>query len=244
MNQILKPDSRIKVFYILFASILMIINVSMAQATTLSYNVTGVFHEPQTQPRDTIFNGSFDWDGSVVSNLHGSMNSSMYETDNINPIPNFSFPLMELNYQLSQSIVGDMVTATVFLKNTTDVFSGGGYVTGDALRYGNSPAFGLPADGNSPNDNAYFSFAFDKTSMAGILDEMVYADCTAGGMMGQFCMTGFGGVLDGTASHPMGAGSMGAYASSLTISAVPVPAAAWLFGTALAGLVGISRKRV
>ncbi len=237
MNQILKPVSSIKAFYMLLASILMIVNISMAQATTLSYNVTGVFYEPQTQPLNTIFNGSFDWDGAVVSGLHGSMNSSMYITDNINPIPHVSYPLMELNYQLAQSVVGDIVTTTVFLKNTTDVFSEGGYVAGHALRYGNSPAFGLPADGNTPNDNAYFSFAFDKTSMAGILDEMVYGDCTAGGMMGQACMTGHSIAKVGYS------GTMAAVPLSLEISAVPIPAAVWLFGSALLGMLGVSRKR-
>lgn len=37
--------------------------------------------------------------------------------------------------------------------------------------------------------------------------------------------------------------SAGAYGAGGTINAVPVPAAAWLFGSALVGLVGVGRKR-
>ena len=91
MDQILKPILGIKAFYILIASILMIGNVPFAQATVVSYNVTGVLFEPQTQPIDTTFNGNFDWDGTTVSNLHGTMNSSMWPTDDINPDPDNKF---------------------------------------------------------------------------------------------------------------------------------------------------------
>lgn len=213
---------------------LILVNVPIAQATGVTYDVIGTFNEPMTRPIKTVFNGSFNWDGSAVSNLHGTMNSTMYEMDDVNPIPGVTFPLMRLNYQLVQNVDGNIVTASVFLENTTDVFLGGGYTAGDMFRYG-SNVFGDDG-GIEHNDNAYFSFSFDKSTMAGIVDSLVYADCSAGGMMGEFCMTG----------HNMG-GTMSGSPESLTISevsAVPVPAAVWLFGTALAGMIGVSRKRI
>ena len=229
MDQKLKFTQGMKAINLLVALVFMMANVSTTQASVVTYNVTGIFYEPMTQPSNTVFNGSFEWDGTSVSNLHGTMNSTMYDTS--------VFPLLDLDYQLAQSIAGNIVTTTVFKENTTDVFSGGGYEAGHILRYGNSDVFGAPADGNTPNDNAYFSFAFDKTSMTGILDEMVYGDCTPGGMMGQVCMTGHSIAKVG---YP---GTMDGNPLSLEISAVPVPAAVWLFGTALVGMIGVSRKR-
>ena len=237
MDQILKSIRGINVTHLLVVSILMIANVSTAQATVVSYNVTGVIFEPQTQPTNTTFNGSFEWDGLLISNLRGTMNSSMWETDDINPDPDsLIFPLIHLDYQLAQSANGNIVTASVFKENTTDVFRGGGYETGDSVRYGEMY---IDEDGNlitdqEPNDNAYFTFSFDKTTMTGLVDSLVYGDCTPGGMMGVTCMTG----------HNLpGGGSMGAFPLSIEISAVPVPAAVWLFGTALVGMIGVTRKR-
>ena len=208
---------------------LFFLSVPVAQATGVTYSITGTLYEPMTQPHNTVFNGSFNWDGSAVLNLHGTMNSTMYITDDVNPIPGVSFPLMRLDHQLAQNVDGNIVTTSVFLENTTDVFYSGGYKTGDMFRYGSSN-FG--PNENVPNENAYFSFSFDKSTMAGVVDSLVYADCTPGGMMGEFCMTG----------HNLG-GTMSGRPLSLEISAVPVPAAVWLFGTALAGMIGVSRKR-
>jgi len=229
MDQKLKSVGSLKPSYLVAALILIVTSISTAQASLITYNVTGIFYEPQTQPLDTTFNGQFDWDGTTVSNLHGTMNSSMYATDNENPINGLSYPLMNLDYQLAQSVDGNIVTATVFKENTIDVFTGGGYETTvyDAYRYG-------VFDGLSANDNAYFTLVFDKTTMEGVVDGIVYADCTPGGMMGPTCMTGHN-------IYPYG--TMAAYPSSLTISAVPVPAAVWLFGSALLGMIGVSRKR-
>jgi len=201
---------------------------STAHASIQNYDVEGIFYEPMTQSvGNTIFTGSFDWDSDTdtLSGLTGVMNSSMYSMNQ-----NIS-----LNHHLATSIdQNGIVTASVFKENTTDVFSGGGYVKGGFFRYGNSSYSGIPADGNTPNDNAYFSFSFDKADMSGVLDSIVYADCTPGGMMQQFCMTGSSFV-----------GTMNAIPMSLSItevSAVPVPAAAWLFGGALMSLMGVNRR--
>ncbi|WP_431065842.1 hypothetical protein [Methylotuvimicrobium sp.] len=212
---------------------------SSSFASVVTYKVTGVLYEPATQPNNTNFVGSFDWDGSVVSNLQGAMNSSMYEVDDVNPDFKKSFPLLHLNYQLAQSTEGDIVTASVFLKNSTDVFYGGGYQSGDVFRYG-TPFF--ESNTEVINSNAYFTFSFDKTTMAGIVQSMVYGDCTAGGMMGEFCMTGHSPATNSLGQN-IPFGSMGAYPLSLEIAAVPLPSAVWLFGSAVMGLMRFNRKR-
>ena len=193
--------------------ILMIGNISIAQAS-ITYNVEAVFNEPMKlgggTVGDTLFSGQFEWDSTTdtLSSFMGVMNSSM-----VSMVQDIS-----LTYNLDTAVVGNIVTASVFKDNTTDVFDGGGYVKGDFRTNG--------------AENAYFSFSFDKNTMMGDVDSIVYADCTATGMMGTACMTG----------HSLG-GTMMARPSSLTISAVPVPAAVWLFGSALLGMLGVSRKR-
>lgn len=222
----------------LLASLLLATSATAAQAQT--YNVAAEFEERMTSI-NTFFNGSFDWDGSSVTNLHGTMNSSMYLVDNINPDYFERFPLMNLGYQLDGTqISGATVTASVFLKDTTDVYSGGGYdgLPSEFLKYG--------ANGGTitetPNENAFFTLAFDMTTMQGVVNQMVYGDCTAGGLMGDFCMAG----------EKTGTSPMHAFPLSLNIrpaigpidaAPVPVPAAVWLFGSALTGLIGFSRRK-
>jgi hypothetical protein len=112
---------------------------------------------------------------------------------------------MYLNYQLAQNVDGNIVTASVFLENSTDIYSGGGYDPSISESY-----YGFN-DENERNYNAHFTFSFDKITMTGIFNSIEYSDCTAGGMMGSTCMTG----------HNLPKmGSMGAYPLSLTISAV------------------------
>jgi len=123
------------------------------------------------------------------------------------------------------------------------------------MKYGyeGKPAEGfnaaIPADGNVANENAYFTLVFDYdvngiTSLGlqtvgsnpSLVNDMMYADCTLGSLMQNTCMAGeitAGSQMEGTAL-------------SLTISevsAVPVPAAAWLFGGALMSLFGANRRK-
>jgi len=223
-------NKRNRTMFSVVVSVFIFANISTAQASNVSYGVTGIFDEPQTSIGHTTFLGSFNWDADseTVSNLQGSMNVTMHDPS--------MYPDLNLGYQLAQSVVGNIVTATVFLEDTSDVFMFGGYTAGDTMKYGTSfgPTF---EDGNTPNKNAYFSFAFDKTTMVGILDEVVYGDCTDGGLMGQMCMTGHSMEKVGFS------GTMAAVPTSISISAVPVPAAVWLFGSALLGMIGVSRKR-
>jgi len=217
---------------IIISAILLISSVIANQANAATYDVIGVFVEPVTVIGHTTFTGTFNWDAATetISGLQGSQNVTMYDPS--------QFPDLNLNYQLAQNVDGNIVTASVFLQNSTDVFMYGGYTKGDAYKYGIS--FDPNIDGGIANQNAYFSFAFDKTTMEGIVDKMVYGDCTAGGLMGVACMTGHSATDVGYT------GTMAAYPSSLSItevSAVPVPAAAWLFGGALVGLFQANRRK-
>lgn len=213
----------------LAASLVLAVSATMANAAT--YSVQAEFNEPMTMMGgtvgNTLFSGTFDWDGTTFSNFAGTMNSSMASmVQDIN-----------LTYDLSTTMSGSIVTAAVFLKNTTDVFYGGGFTTGGVWKFGGrngANATGTP-DGNVENNNAYFLFSFDSSTMTGITNSIVYGDCTANGLMvTNKCMTG--SSLGGT---------MGATPLSLSIAAapVPVPAAIWLLGSALAGMGLFGRRQ-
>jgi len=217
-------DSLFKtIFLILF---LISSNTATVQAAIRSYNIEGIFFEPAAY--DTVFTGTFDWDDATdtLSNLMGVMNSGMVTTDqNLN-----------LSHHLATTIdQNGMVTASVFKENTIDVFMYGGYQKGAAFKYGIT--FDPEYQGDlTPNENAYFSFSFDKATMLADVNSIVYADCTPDGLMGAIvCMTGSTLV-----------GSMNAVPLSLSISevsAVPVPAAAWLCGGALMSLLAANRRK-
>lgn len=59
----------------LAAAIVLVASASMAQAAT--YNVTGVFGDGGMQD-ETVFTGTFDWDGSSVTNFSGFLSQSMW----------------------------------------------------------------------------------------------------------------------------------------------------------------------
>jgi hypothetical protein len=52
-----------------------------------------------------------------------------------------------------------------------------------------------------------------------------------------------GWLTNGGAAVATGQGNMFALSSVITVSAVPVPAAVWLFGSGLLGLVGVARRK-
>lgn len=227
----------------LAAAAIMLGSVSMTQAST--YNVEGVFYEPTAALGNTVFTGTFDWNGTTLSNFSGQMNSSMFysSTDPLHQ--------MSLNQNMITNTTGNIVTSSIFLNPSSVVFMGGGY---DATVPTIPAMVGImDTRGMAPNPNpanAYFTFSFDTTGGAvtpyGLTTSMQYGDCTSNGMMGSMCMTGFGpqtGVHGN--GNPMGQGTMMAFAQSLTItpSAVPVPAAVWLFGSALTGMIGVSRRK-
>ena len=222
---------------VILGSMCMLAGAQMAQAAL--YDVTGVFDEPMTLTGHTTFTGTFDWDGTTLSGLQGTMNASMY--------PDLPDDLYSLTNQFDFSYnpaTGDVV-ASVFMVNSTDVFFEGGYTAGDIYKLG---AFG-ELDGFTPNENVYFTLAFNANTMLGNLDQMVYGDCAPTGLMGpmmsgNMCMTGHTPLdLDGDGIYDAGTMDGTPLSLSITPSAVPVPAAVWLFGSGLVGLIGVARRR-
>ena len=211
--------------------------VPMAHADVYqTYNVTAAFYEPMLAYADgpscpadsycTVFNGSFTQDltSGAITNLHGTMNSSM-------SLP-VNQPNLTLSYQLSSVSDGNggqLVSA--FLLNTTNVFAGGGFATGNGDVY-----YGYPSKWNSATANAFITIDVNPNPT---LSKIAYGDCTAEGMMGATCMTGWG---DG--SGYFSSGSMGAYPVFQTITAVPEPET---YATMMAGLsiLGfVARRRI
>jgi hypothetical protein len=250
----------------------------MAQATT--YNVSAVFLDGGIQGV-TTFDGSFDWNGTALTNFSGMLSESMFAwRDNDlgtgkhwwDPLSNFNVnniytndiydstnalgtykngdaPLLHLTFDnlVPASTSGNQVTAMTFLKNSTNVVMGGGYDvwgTDPDLDPNNANAYGMPTQ-SLRNNNGFFTLVFDKndpTNTSLLWDQIVYADETRLGMMGPY-MTGWLGMT-GHKDNGGGVGSMGGYPKSLSITAVPIPAAAWLFGSALMGLIGINRRKM
>jgi hypothetical protein len=230
---------------------------SLAQAAT--YNVSAVFSDGGTQGK-TTFTGSFDWDGTTVSNFQGYLSESMWGWNaNLNDFHSKGAagtacmgagmgmcagsydnlvsnnpgtvageaPLRRLTNQLVDTSSGNQQTVTTFLQNSTDVVMGGGYdVQGTSMKFG--------------NNNAFFTLVFDKTNPSDTTltsNLMVYGDMTPLALMGPM-LTGSMGM-----TGLNGGGAMGGAPWSLSITAVPVPAAVWLFGSALAGMGIIGRRK-
>lgn len=159
------------------------------------FNVVETFHEPMTQPNDSIFTGTFTFDSTnkTVTNLKGSLTQSMTKP---NPACTgmgcFGGPMttVALNNQLAavtDATLGGLLVTT-FALTTTDTFDPGGFAPG-GTQY-----FGLTA-GTPNNHNAYAMIFVNTTDPTTALtqaqiDKLAYADCTAGGMMMTSCMTG------------------------------------------------------
>jgi len=263
----------------LAAALVLMGSVSAAQATT--YTVVADFKETMTGGVNTFFEGTFDWDGAVVSAFTGRMNESMRgvytasgnDYTNYGPYSSFGMPsdtgtstywgqvndLAANNaymLTLDKNVNGDYeqigtgsssaISATVFKENTTDVYTGGGYNYSTSMGGMKQGAMG---DGLTPNENAYFTLVFNTDVMGNVItgafdattgwaNDMEYGDCTVGSLMmaGNACMAG----------ETTGSSMMAATPLMLTISevsAVPVPAAAWLFGGALMSLFGANRRK-
>jgi len=170
----------------------------MADVVT-PYQVIVTFREPDTQPNDSIFVGTYTFNASagVVSGLRGELSESM--TGGPLPYPDDTMTWVPLAYQLSSLPVvldgaeGWLVTA--FRLDTTDTLSADpkfGGTDGWSPGTGMGLYFGFP--GANPG-NAYvriFVDASEPTSAPtpGQIAKLAYADCTPDGMMGSTCMTG------------------------------------------------------
>jgi hypothetical protein len=224
---------------VLSATLAVLAGTQVANAET--YTVSARFYDGGIQGQ-TLFNGSFDWDGTSLTDFSGGLTQSMWAWNTatntyVNKKSGISLanlvasgggqpPVLDLTFQLGSVTAPDAngdVLATVFLVNSTNVYSGGGYLSNGPYKYGYN-------DGNTPNQNAFFTLAFNAANpmnTATAMNKIVYGDCTAYGLMGPMltgntCMTGLSG-----------GGSMGGYPTSLTIAAVPEPET---YATMIAGL--------
>ena len=195
-----------------------------AQVDVLTnYNVVETFYEPETQPNNSIFTGTFTFDSTTetVSNLTGSLTESMtggaatlMGSGAYGTVP---MTLVPLTYQLSavsDDLGGLLVTA--FALNTTNTFRGGGFAPGSGYtHYYGFPTATNPASGGVGNAYAMIDINLSDPTAAlttGQINLLAYADCTAGGMMGPVCMSGT------TVAGYGVVGSMGGYPVSEVIT--------------------------
>lgn len=180
-----------------------------------TYAVVATFREPDTQPNDTVFEGTFVYDASAgaVSGLSGRLSEAM--TGGPTPYPDDTMTWVDLGHQLSSMPVvldgeaGWLVTA--FHLPVTGTFTSDprfGGTDGWAPGSGGALYSGFPGGANP--GNAYVRIFVRASGPAaaptqGQLDWMAYADCAPGGMMGSTCMTGTTVAAYGTT------GSMGGY---------------------------------
>jgi len=185
------------------------------------YRVVATFREPDTQPNDSIFVGTFTFDASAgaVTGLQGKLSEAM--TGGPTPYPNDSMTWVLLAHQLSSlpvtldGVQGWLVTA--FRLDTTHTLAqdpkyGGtdGWEPGSGMGL----YYGYPA---ANPGNAYvriFVGWSDPTAAPtqGQLDSLAYADCAPGGMMGATCMTGTSvagyGMVGTMGGYPMSQATM------------------------------------
>jgi hypothetical protein len=222
---------------ILAFGVISFIGVQSAQAALVTYDVIETFMEPQTQPRNTIFTGSFTFDDTTgtVSNLSGYLTQSMTGTAS-GTAPYYDMSQVHLTHQLSSVPVTlggvDGLLVTTFLNDNTNTFTTNSAFGGTD---GWEPGSGSALYYDFPGDNAGNAYAMifvntaDPTAALAQaqIDMLAYADCTPGGMMMATCMTGTTAAGYGTV------GSMSGYPISQSISPVPLPGSYILMISAL-----------
>jgi hypothetical protein len=186
-----------------------------------TYNVVETFYEPDTQPKNSIFVGSFTFNSTTgtVSNLHGILSESM--TGGSTAYPNDTMTWLTINNQLSSvydSTLGGLLVTT-FLNTNTNTFStlsgGDGWTPLAGVNVGGI-YYGFPTPANNPG-NAYAMIFVNTANPTAALtqsqiNKLAYADCAAGGMMGATCMTGT------TVAGYGSVGTMSGYPVSQTIT--------------------------
>jgi len=222
----------------------MAIATTPAFAAVSTYNVTTTWYEPDTQPKDTIFEGSFSYDSATktITGLAGKLSESMTGTDASD------MTWLNLNYQLVSwydSALGGTFAATFKNSNTNTFWTGlggDGWSPKSGVEAGGA-YYGFPVAKNNPG-NAYALIFVPDDPLTALnqaqINKLAYADCAPGGMMGATCMTG-------TSVAGYGAiGTMSGYPISQVITAVPVPEAdtyAMLsLGLAVTGFIARRRR--
>lgn len=228
---------------LLIASAIALLGSSAAQAAT--YNVTTTWLEPETQPNDSIFIGSFDFDAATktVSNLKGILSESMTGNDNAG-YPNDTMTWLSLDYQLKSwydADLGGTFAATFRNTNTTTFSTDIDSMPDDEWRPGYGIIYaGWPNKGANPG-NAYALIFVPDAPLTPLnqaqIDMLAYADCAPGGMMGATCMTG-------TSNSGYGmTGTMSGYPVSQTITAAVPEPETWAMFLAGLGLMNLIARR-
>lgn len=237
----------------------------MAQASIATYNITTTWYEPDTQPSNSIFTGTFTFDSvtHAVANLQGTLTESMTGTAS-GAAPYYDMTLVPLTYQLysyHDATLGGTLVAT-FAKNTTNTFMGNTWTPQDGIDNGgvfaggpamknyatsiqNSYAYVFIPDSLSTANNSGnpLTLAWNEAAGTGSagLSATAYADCAPGGMMGAVCMTAT------SAHYYTYVGTMSGYPLSETITAaVPEPEnyAMFMAGLGLMGFVARRRRQL
>jgi hypothetical protein len=159
------------------------------------FDVTTTWREPDTQPRDSIFIGSFTLNSTTgaVTGLAGILSESM--TGDPVAWPGDNMTWVPLTYQLHAAhdagLGGTFVAS--FARNTTNTFFGNTWTPADGVATGGIYA-GFPAAYASSVQNSYAYIFVPDDPYAALsqaqIDKLAYADCAPGGMMGAACMTG------------------------------------------------------
>lgn len=192
---------------------------SEAVQVITDYQITTTFYEPQTQPNNSIFTGSFSFNSTTrsVSGLSGLLTQSMTDT------PMTTVPLSRQGVHYVDSTGSGVLVGTFYLPtNNTFVVAHGneGWRPGVAsdARYFGYPAAPNPSAGGVGNAYALVFVNTDDpsaTPTSAQLQQTAYADCTALGMMGASCMTGTAAAVYGTV------GTMGGYPLSQVVVRKP-----------------------
>lgn len=238
---------------ILASALLAAFGAASAHETT--YNITTTWFEPQTQPNNTIFEGSFVYDEHTfeITGLQGRLSESMTGGDMAMAMGmdmgGGGMNWLPLTHQLvswHDATLGGTFAA-VFKNDNTKTFWTGMNGDGD----GWSPSAGIDAGGiyygfpikaaNPGNAYALIFVPNDPTAALtqAQIDKLAYADCAPGGMMGAVCMTG-------TSESGYGAvGTMDGYplSQSITVAAVPEPETNALLLAGLGVMGAVVRRR-
>ena len=186
------------------------------------YDVLEIFYEPDTQPNNSVFVGRLDYDFSTgtVANLQGRLSESM--TGGATAYPNDSMTWVDLTHQLvswHDATLGGTFAATFKNASTNTFWTGGGddWSPQTGVDVGGVYA-GFPSAASNPGNAYALVFVPDNPAAAlsaAQINQLAYADCTAGGLMGAVCMTGTSPAGYGSA------GTMSGYPLSLTLTRRP-----------------------
>jgi hypothetical protein len=236
----------------------------LAHATASSYNIVTTWYEPDTQPKNTIFTGSFSFDSAThtVSNLVGNLTESMTGAG-VGTGPYYDQTLVPLSYQLQTwydtTLHGTF--AATFAKNTTDTFMGNTWTPADGVDAGgvfaggpkmknyatsiqNSYALIFVPDTLTSANNAGnpLTLTWNENTSTGSkgLASTAYADCAPGGMMGAVCMTATSSAIYGSVGTMSGV----PLSQSITaVAAVPEPESYAMLLAGLGIIGAVARRR-